>query len=66
MELIKQVETNVVYILQLIEKYQETNCKDKEILINIQKALLANPSLRNKIDLINEFIEKINVESNLK
>ena len=38
MELIKQIEDNIDYILGLIQKYHETNCEDKEILVTINKA----------------------------
>ena len=37
-ELIKQVEINIDYILMLVEKYHEGNCEDKEILASIRKA----------------------------
>ena len=34
--------------------------KDKEILITVNKAIMASPDLRNKKDLIEEFINSIN------
>ena len=60
MELIKQIEVNVDYILNLIKKYHESNMQDKEIKVNIDKAILASPDLRNKKDLIEQFIRKKN------
>lgn len=36
MELVKQVEVNIDYILMLVAKYHEDNCKDKEILVAIE------------------------------
>lgn len=55
-ELINQVEINIDYILMLIKKYQDTHCKDKEILITIDKAIGASPELRSKKELIQNFI----------
>lgn len=59
-ELIKQIEINIDYILILISKYHGTHCKDKEILITIQKAIDSSPELRSKKDLIENFINGIN------
>lgn len=59
-ELIKQVEINVDYILMLVKKYQDSHCKDKEILVNIQKAIKSSPELRSKKALIENFISGIN------
>ena len=39
MELVKQVEVNIDYILMLVQKYHESNCEDKEILGSIDKAI---------------------------
>ena len=39
MELVKQVEVNIDYILMLVAKYHDDNCKDKEILVAIDKAI---------------------------
>lgn len=59
-ELIKQVEINIDYILMLVKKYQDTHCEDKEILITIRKAIDASPELRSKKELIESFITGIN------
>lgn len=59
-ELIKQVEINIDYILMLVKKYHGTNCEDKEILITIKKAIEASPELRSKKELINAFINGVN------
>ena len=32
MELVRQVEINIDYILMLIEKYRDSHCRNKEIL----------------------------------
>ena len=60
MELIKQVEINIDYILELIKKYHEGNQKDQEIIININKAIDSSIELRNKKDLIQQFIAGLN------
>ena len=59
-ELIKQVEINIDYILMLVKKYHDANCEDKEILVTISKALNASPELRSKKELIENFISGIN------
>ena len=42
-ELIRQVEINIDYILMLVKKYHDTRCEDKEVLITINKAIDASP-----------------------
>ncbi len=59
-ELIKQIEINIDYILILVTKYHDSHCKDKEVLITIQKAVESSPELRSKKDLIESFIAGIN------
>ena len=59
-ELIKQIEINIDYILMLVKKYHDTHCTDKSILIDIQKAVDSSPELRSKKDLIETFISGIN------
>lgn len=63
MELIKQVEINIDYILELIRKYHNSNQKDKELLVDINKAIDSSVELRNKKDLIKQFIESLNATS---
>lgn len=60
MELVKQVEVNIDYILLLVTKYQNSNCKDKQILIAIDKAIKSSLQLRSKRELIEGFISTIN------
>jgi type I restriction enzyme, R subunit len=57
MELIKQVEINIDYILGLIRKYHEGHLQDKEIVVDIRKAIDSSMELRNKKELIEQFIE---------
>ena len=64
-ELIKQVEVNVDYILMLVERYLKAkgSGKDKEIRATIDRAVAASPSLRNKKDLIEQFVDSVSITS---
>ena len=59
-ELLKQIEINIDYILMLVKKYHDTHCEDKEVLVTIRKAVEASPELRSKKELIESFINGIN------
>lgn len=59
-ELIKQIEINIDYILMLVAKYHESHGQDKEILVTINKAIDSSPELRSKKALIENFIAGIN------
>lgn len=64
-ELIKQVEINVDYILMLVARYREErggDGEDKEIRAEISRVVDASPSLRNKKDLIEEFVDSVSVD----
>lgn len=63
MELIKQVEINIDYVLGLIKKYHEDHIKNRELLVDINKAIDSSVELRNKKDLINQFITSLDVHS---
>jgi type I restriction enzyme R subunit len=63
MELVKQIEVNIDYILMLVAKYHQSNCKDKEILIAIDRAIKSSFELRSKKELIESFINTINANS---
>lgn len=65
MELIKTIDINIDYILNLVKKYHESNMEDKELLLKINKAILASPELRNKKDLIDQFIDSLNQDSDV-
>lgn len=60
LELVKQIEINIDYILILVTKYHDSHCSDKETLITIQKSIDASPELRSKKALIENFIDGIN------
>lgn len=69
-ELVKQVEVNVDYILMLVEKYREergdgSDC-EVETLAKIRRAIDSSISLRNKRDLILAFVDRVSVDSDVK
>ena len=64
-ELIRQVEINIDYILLLVKNYHESNCKNKEILVNIAKAVSASMQLRSKKELIEDFVASVNTETDI-
>ncbi len=63
MELIKQIEINIDYVLGLVKKYHEDHIKNRELLVDINKAIDSSIELRNKKDLINQFIASLDIES---
>ena len=65
LELVKQVEVNIDYILMLVAKYHDNNCENKEILVAIDKAIKSSLQLRSKKELIENFIETINADTNV-
>ena len=52
MKLIKSIEVNIDSILGLVKKYHDSNIEDKEILVTIQKTIMA-------------FIESIDLDTNV-
>jgi type I restriction enzyme R subunit len=66
MELIKQVEINIDYILALIQKYHDSHLRDKEVVVNISKAIDSSLELRNKKELIEQFIASLTPSSNVE
>ncbi len=64
-ELIKQVEINVDYILMLVEKYlkKKGSGEDIEIRAAIERAINSSPSLRNKKDLIEQFVDSVSTNA---
>lgn len=65
MELVKQIEVNIDYILMLVAKYHKSNCKDKEVLIAIDRAIKSSIELRSKKELIEGFIATINTQTDV-
>ena len=65
MELIRQIEVNIDYILTLVKKYHDGNCTDKEILVDVEKAINSSMQLRSKKDLIMKFISTVDASSDI-
>jgi type I restriction enzyme R subunit len=63
MELVKQVEVNIDFILFLVEQYRKTHKQDAEIRVKISKAIDSSPDLRDKKELIEQFIEQLTPNS---
>lgn len=66
LELVKQVEVNIDYILMLVTKYHDSNCENKTILVEIEKAVNASMELRSKKELIEKFISRVNGNSHVE
>ena len=66
MELVKQIEVNIDYILMLVAKYHKSNCEDKEILLAIDRAIKSSIELRSKKELIEGFIATINTQTDVE
>jgi type I restriction enzyme R subunit len=64
-ELIKQVEINVDYILMLVEQFRAAkgDGDDREIRAAIDRAVSSSPSLRNKRDLIEQFVDSLSASA---
>ena len=63
MELVKQVEVNIDFILFLVEQYRQSHKQDGEIRVRISKAIDSSPDLRDKKELIEQFIEQLTPNS---
>ncbi len=59
-ELLKQIEINVDYILLLVDQYNKWGKSDKKLRTDIDRAVNSSIELRNKKELIDEFIEGLN------
>jgi type I restriction enzyme, R subunit len=56
MDLVNQIDVDVSYILTLIEKRTGDSEKDREIAERVRSSVAASPTLRNKQELIEEFL----------
>ncbi len=63
MELVKQIQIDIDYILMLVQKYHDSHCKNKEIVLKIEKSIDASPDMRNKKELIMQFIDRMTPDS---
>ena len=61
-ELVRHDQINIHYILQLIQQYHDTDCLDKEIIVQIRKQIDASPDMRDKRELIEKFIDQMTPE----
>jgi type I restriction enzyme R subunit len=61
-ELMRHDQINVRYILELIQKYHDSNCRDAELVARISREISASPDLRDKKELIERFIERMTPE----
>ena len=68
-ELIKQVEINVDYILMLVQKWRGSRGdgadKETEAITQIQRAIDSSLSLRNKKDLIMTFVDSVSANGEI-
>ena len=65
-ELVKQIEINVDFILMLVsDLVKSTGSKNKEIKAKIDRTINASYVLRSKKDLIQKFIETVNNNTNI-
>ncbi len=66
LELVRQVDVNIDYILMLVAKYNESNQENKEYLVSIRRAVNSSIELRSKRELIELFVEDVNVSKNVE
>ncbi len=59
MELVKQVEVSIDYILYLVKQYHDSHCQDNEIHVNIVRSIESSTDLRDKKELVERFIESM-------
>ena len=52
-------------VLMLVAKYHESNCKDKEVLVAIDRAIKSSIELRSKKELIEGFIATVNTQTDV-
>ncbi len=59
-ELVRQLDINIDYILMLVKKYHDSNGEDQELKEMIESAVASSTELRSKKKLIESFIAGIN------
>ena len=59
MELVRHLEVTIDYILNLVQKYSSSLCQDKEVLIQIRRALGSSVELRSKKELVERFLSRV-------
>lgn len=63
-ELLKQIDINIDYILQLVKHYHDSHCQDTEVRVRIRKAMDSSLELRSKRELVEKFIDNLNATDN--
>ena len=63
MELVRQVEVNIDYILFLVQQYNKGHQDNAELRVKISKAIDSSPDLRDKKELIEQFIDSLTPDS---
>lgn len=61
-ELMRHDQINIRFILDLIQKYHDSNCRDAELVVRISREMAASPDMRDKRELIEKFIERMTPE----
>ena len=64
-ELIRQTEINVDYILMLVEKYRESAVMAKQEAVHKSPGLLM-PAPRNKRDLVEAFVDSVSTDGEIE
>ncbi|MBZ0282547.1 MAG: type I restriction endonuclease subunit R [Anaerolineae bacterium] len=62
-ELIRQLDVNIDYILMLVAQYKADNGQDKTLLDNIYREVNSSVQLRSKKELIEAFINRVNAST---
>ena len=65
MELIAQADIDIPYILALVKQYHDSNCNNREIIMDITRSVTSSPRLRNRKDLIDGYIKTIKPGDNV-
>ena len=65
MELIKQVEINIDYILTQVAELHDQHVGNNEIRLRLEKTISSSPDLRPKRELIEQFIASLTPESDI-
>ena len=65
MELIKQVEINIDYILMMVSRLHDEHVGNAEIRLRLEKTITSSPDLRPKRELIEQFIDSLTPESDV-
>ena len=64
-ELIKHDDISIDRILQMVQEYADDHMNDMEVIAKIRNFVSASPDLRNKKDLIEQFIKGITAGSDV-